>query len=113
MKLQKKSSGSQIRARKAKSAPGLKHEEALLLKKRIEEDTLSHEDLLKLLGAAQQSCDLYDKSCTGRKENPNCLCGLIPAPGRFRRKGLWQKDPEAVVSLGANPADGRRQVLAD
>jgi ubiquitin carboxyl-terminal hydrolase 48 len=110
MKFNKKGSGAPARGKKGKSAPGLTYEEASRLKFSIDKGELNREDLFRFLGALQHACDLYDKSCKGKRDNPNCLCGLIPAPGSSRRKGLWQKDPECLVSLGANPADRKRQV---
>ncbi len=68
--------------------------------------------LLDVLEAGTPCSGLYSKACKGRKDNPNCLCNLIPAPGSFRRKGLWQKDSSALLSLeGPDPADLQRKVL--
>ena len=68
--------------------------------------------LLDVLEAGTPCSGLYTKACKGRKDNPNCLCNLIPAPGSFRRKGLWQKDSSALLSLeGPDPADTQRKVL--
>ena len=110
MKIQKRGSAAPSRGRKAKTAATLGSDEALRLKYSIEAGDLSREELLGLLDAAQQACDLYDKACKGKKDNPNCLCGLIPAPGSSRRKGLWQKEPETLVSFGADPLNDKRQV---
>lgn len=69
---------------------------------------LDVEQLLSILHA-DQHCD---SSCKGKKDSPNCLCCLVPAPGSFRRKGLWQKEPQGMQQIGADPADSRKQVLA-
>ena len=111
MKVQKKGTPGVGRGKKAKPAATLDSVDALRLKCRIENGNLDRETLLDLLSAAQQACDLYDKACKGKKDNPNCLCGLIPAPGSSRRKGLWQKEPDALISLGSNPLNDKRQVL--
>ena len=81
--------------------------EALSLKEDLKcQRVLSREQLLHVL-QADKSCD---SACKGKKDNPNCLCGLIPAVGSVRRKGLWQKEPQGLQHLGANPADQKRQV---
>lgn len=110
MKVQKKGTAAPGKGKKAKSATTLNSVEALRLKCRIEAGDLSRAALLDLLSATQQACDLYDKACKGKKDNPNCLCGLVPAPGSSRRKGLWQKEPDALISLGADPLNDKRQV---
>lgn len=33
----------------------------------------------------------YTSNCRGQKNNPNCLCGIIPPPGTHRLHGLWTK----------------------
>ena len=68
---------------------------------------LSREQLLHVL-QADNSCET---ACKGKNDKPNCLCGLIPAVGSVRRKGLWQKEPQGLQHLGANPADQKRQVF--
>ncbi|GFH12243.1 uncharacterized protein HaLaN_07887, partial [Haematococcus lacustris] len=45
---------------------------------------------------------------TKSKHNPSCFCGLIPAPGSFRTKGLWQKDLGSQASSN-DPNDLRRE----
>lgn len=68
-------------------------------------------ELLRAIGAARPCSEsIYDKNCKGKKDNPNCFCGLIPAPGSVRKKGLWQKDPEALKQLGDDPAEEKRAV---
>lgn len=54
--------------------------------------------------------DIYSKSCKCKKDSPLCLAGIIPAPGGFRKKGLWQKDSKALLAQGADPADQLREV---
>lgn len=49
------------------------------------------------------------KGSKGARDNPECFCALLPAPGTFRRKGLWQKEP-ALASLGQDPATQARVV---
>lgn len=110
MKGAKKAGSAQGKGRKGQFVPLLGFDEALALKESIEQGQLSKDRLLSLLNANQDACDLYDKACKGKKDNPNCLCGLIPAPGGYRRKGLWQKDPESFACLGDNPLDDKRQV---
>ena len=79
--------------------------EALKLKADVE--SCSEAQLLELFEAGTPCTG---KACKGRRDNPNCLCGLAPAPGAFRRKGLWQKDPSALLCLGgADPADLQRK----
>ena len=112
MKGKKKAAAAQGRGKRAGFAAHLSFDEALSLKRSIEEGQLSKQRLLKLLDAHHVPCDLYDKACSGKKDNPNCLCGLIPAPGGYRRKGLWQKDPESLACLGNSPLDDKRQACA-
>ena len=79
--------------------------EALRLKADVE--SCSEAQLLELLEAATPCTT---KACKGRRDNPNCLCGLAPASGAFRRKGLWQRDPSALLCLGgSDPADLQRK----
>lgn len=111
MKKNRRSGPGQGKSKKGKAASEYDREEALNLKNNIESGQLSHTEMLRLIGAQQEPCELYNKSCKGRKDSPNCLCGLIPVPGGYRRKGLWQKEPEAIAGLGMNPLDSRREVL--
>lgn len=108
--MQKKGSAAIGKGKKAKAAKALGSDDALRLKSRIEAGDVTKDVLLDLLGAAQQACELYDKACKGKKDNPNCLCGVIPTPGSYRRKGLWQKEPDAITSLGSAPSSEKRQV---
>lgn len=86
---------------------GLDVEEALGFKQDLNSgQALSQQQLLHVL-QADKPCD---GACKSRKDNPNCLCGLVPASGSVRRKGLWQKEPQGLMHLGANPADQHRQV---
>ena len=64
----------------------------------------------QILRADAPPCVLYDKKCTGKADNPNCLCGLIPSPSGHRRQGLWQKDAAAVAKLGPDPSADKREV---
>ncbi|KAJ9528051.1 hypothetical protein QJQ45_005666 [Haematococcus lacustris] len=65
--------------------------------------------LRKLLWLAKADCPPCDGSCkTKSKHNPSCFCGLIPAPGSFRTKGLWQKDLGSQASSN-DPNDLRRE----
>ena len=65
---------------------------------------------MQILRADAPPCVLYDKKCTGKADNPNCLCGLIPAPNGHRRQGLWQKDAAALAKLGPDPSADKREV---
>ena len=67
---------------------------------------LQQQELLHVL-QADKACD---SGCKGKKDNPSCLHGFLPAVGSVRRKGLWQKEPQGLMHLGANPAGLRRQV---
>ena len=94
-------------SKNAPSRPGLSVEQAASLKQALNNGgNLSHPQLLTILHA-DQACD---SSCKGKKDNPNCLCGLVPAPGSFRRKGLWQKEAQGLQQIGADPAEVRKQV---
>ena len=106
----RRSASGQGRAKKSKAASEYDAEAALSLKESIESGQLGHAELLKLVDAHQEPCQLHNKTCKGRKDNPNCLCGLVPAPGGYRRKGLWQKEPEAIASLGCDPNGFTREV---
>lgn len=67
---------------------------------------LPQDVILKLLRCDQPPCP---PSCKQpRKDNPCCMCGLVPARGSFRRKGLWQKEPAALMRLGPDPSQARR-----
>jgi hypothetical protein len=69
-------------------------------------------ELLQAIGASRACGEtIYDKSCKTKKDNPNCFCNFLPLPGSSRKKGLWQKDPEALKKLGDDPADEKREVL--
>ena len=68
--------------------------------------------LVQILHADAAPCALYDKRCAGKADNPNCLCGLIPAPTGHRRQGLWQKDAAALAKLGPDPSSDKREVCA-
>lgn len=81
--------------------------EALKLKQELNNGgILSQQKILHVL-QADKSCDSV---CKGRKDNPNCFHGLVPAVGSVRRKGLWQKEPQGLMHLGADPSALRRQV---
>lgn len=98
--------GKQTSARTSASV-GLDVQEALSLKQDLDTgQPLSHKQILHIL-QADKACD---GACKSKKDNPNCLCGLVPASGAVRRKGLWQKEPQGLMHLGANPADLKRQV---
>ena len=106
----KRAGSGQGRTKKSKAASEYDADAALSLKRSIESGQLSHQELLRLVEAHQDPCQPNNKTCKGRKDNPNCLCGLVPAPGGFRRKGLWQKEPDSVAGLGWDPVDSRREV---
>lgn len=66
------------------------------------------EETLQLLRCNSPKCAGTCKN--PKKDNPNCLCGLLPNPGSYRKKGLWQKQPSVINELGADPAESKRQV---
>ncbi|KAL4524346.1 hypothetical protein Ndes2437B_g05121 [Nannochloris sp. 'desiccata'] len=83
--------------------------QALQLKARLDAGgTLDDETLLKLLRADVPCEGLYSKACKSKGQNPNCLCNIIPAPGAFRRAGLWAKNSDVTAGLGFDPSDRRR-----
>lgn len=86
--------------------------EALFFRDRLKAgEKIKSAELLRVVGANRPCSEsIYDKNCKGKRDNPNCFCGLIPAPGSVRKKGLWQKDPEALKSLGSDPAEDKREV---
>ena len=48
-------------------------------------------------------------TCKGNPRRPDCVCGLVPPEGSFRKKGLWRKDADALLeNLGKDPADLKR-----
>ena len=106
----RRSASGQGRAKRSKETSEYDADAALSLKESIESGQIGHDELLKLVEADQEPCPIHSKTCKGRKDNPNCLCGLVPALGGFRRKGLWQKEPEAIVGLGYDPNDLIREV---
>jgi hypothetical protein len=63
---------------------------------------------LQLMHCGQPACPPGCKG--GRKDNPACLCGLIPEEGHFRKSGLFQKTPALLSELGIDPATQRRPV---
>lgn len=68
-------------------------------------------DCLRVLGCSTLcDGDLYTSQCKGKRDNPNCLHGLVPAPSAFRKKGLWQKNTEELLDLGSDPNTQRKQV---
>lgn len=89
----------------------LEADEALALLEGLRQpEGLPTTTLLRLLSGHQPCCDANNTTCKGRKDNPNCLCGLVPAPGSFRKKGLWQKEPTAITNLGGDPNEQKRTV---
>ncbi|KAL0020878.1 hypothetical protein WJX77_005350 [Trebouxia sp. C0004] len=91
---------------KAVGTFGLDIREALSLKHDLNSgQAVSQQQILHIL-QADRHCD---GACKSRKDNPNCLCGVVPAAGSFRRKGLWQKEPQGLMHLGASPSDQKRQ----
>jgi ubiquitin carboxyl-terminal hydrolase 48 len=66
--------------------------------------------LARLLCAAQPNCSA-DKPCRqNRRDNPRCLCAMVPAEGGWKQKGLWQRESAALGGLGVDPRDNARQV---
>lgn len=92
---------------KTVGSSGLDIREALSLKQDLNSgQAVSQQQTLHIL-QADRHCD---GACKSRKDNPNCLCGVVPAAGSFRRKGLWQKEPQGLMHLGGNPSDQKRHV---
>ncbi|KAI3431674.1 hypothetical protein D9Q98_004721 [Chlorella vulgaris] len=85
-------------------------EEARSLKALIDTSgALTTVDVLRVLKADKPCEGLYSKSCKGKGGNPNCLCNLVPAPGGFRRQGLWTKAADVLGTLGPDPAANLRE----
>ncbi|KAK9803279.1 hypothetical protein WJX72_005931 [[Myrmecia] bisecta] len=85
----------------------LSEDEVEELRKQLEQgQALDQPQILRYLKADQQ-CHI--SNCKGKKDNPNCLCGLVPAVGSFRKKGLWRKQSVALGALGPDPSTTRRQ----
>ncbi|KAL5145003.1 Ubiquitin carboxyl-terminal hydrolase 26 [Glycine soja] len=55
---------------------------------------------------------IWKPVCSGcrvnNKDNPNCLCALVPPPNGARKSGLWQKMSDIVESLGHDPTKDLR-----
>ena len=74
-------------------------------------NSLPEEEALQVLGHVPAVCtNLYDKSCKSQRDNPDCFCGLLPQPEGFRKKGIWQREAQAVAALGRDPAESCRKV---
>jgi ubiquitin carboxyl-terminal hydrolase 48 len=70
--------------------------------------SLSPDVILHLLKCDTTACNGVCKA--NRRDDPNCFCGLTPAEGSFRRKGLWQKDSAFIGSFGKDPSERERTV---
>jgi len=46
------------------------------------------------------------RTCKGNAKRVDCVCGLVPPVGGFRRTGLWRRDTDAAVreAVGVNPS---------
>ncbi|GAX84137.1 hypothetical protein CEUSTIGMA_g11560.t1 [Chlamydomonas eustigma] len=71
-----------------------------------ESGSLSPVVTLKLLRCDTQSCNGFCKA--NRRDDPYCFCGLAPAEGSYRKKGLWQKDSAFISKYGRDPAERER-----
>ncbi|KAL4440027.1 hypothetical protein ABPG75_003028 [Micractinium tetrahymenae] len=109
---------SKARSKKARTSTGgsdeVNGEEAAALKALLETGTgplggLTDAQVLRVLKADNPCEGLYSKACKSKAGNPNCLCNLIPAPGSFRRQGLWAKEADVVGTLGPDPAARARK----
>ena len=82
------------------------------LQRRLESgNSLPEEEALQVLGHVPAACtNLYDKSCKSQRDNPDCFCGLLPQPEGFRKKGIWQREAQALAALGRDPAESCRKV---
>ena len=79
-----------------------------LLQYRQQHGHFPEEALLRILRCNQPVCTAECKP--SRKDNPNCLCSMVPPLGSFRKKGLWTKEPAVVAQLGVDPTSLKRQV---
>ena len=66
------------------------------------------ENKLQLMHCCQPACPQGCKG--GRKDNPACICSLIPEEGHFKKSGLFQKTPAVLGELGIDPSTQRRSV---
>ena len=56
-------------------------------------------------GVASRAPARCPPSCKGKPRRPDCVCCLVPPLGSHRKKGLWVKDPDALLGhLGSDPA---------
>jgi len=46
-------------------------------------------------GGAHAACP---PSCKGNAKRPDCVCGLVPAQGSFRKKGLWWGPAPLIIA---------------
>ena len=82
---------------------------ALQLIDELQANTLPLHKRLWLAKADALPCDCCCKH--NDKVNPGCFCGWVPAPSSYKKKGLWQKEPGALASLGReDPKELRREV---
>lgn len=79
-----------------------------MLEHKARHGAFAPEALLRILRCNQPVCTAGCKP--NRKDNPNCLCSLVPPPGSFRKKGLWTKEPAVITQLGHDPWLFKRQV---
>jgi hypothetical protein len=75
---------------------------------RLQSGQLTHDLILWLCGLHAPGCGGSCKSNT--KSCPTCFCGLAPAPGTWKKKGLWRKEPELLTRLGPDPSSNERQL---
>jgi ubiquitin carboxyl-terminal hydrolase 48 len=79
-----------------------------LLRQKAQHGAFTEQDLMRIMRLDQPACTGCKSG--NRKDNPNCLCGLVPPPGSFRKKGLWMKEPAALTQIGPDPNLYKRQV---
>ncbi|KAG1677224.1 hypothetical protein FOA52_013422 [Chlamydomonas sp. UWO 241] len=65
--------------------------------------------VLELLHADAPPCaPPCSKSQHSRRDNPSCFCNMVPQPGGFKKKGIWQKNAGLLAKLGGDPTGEAR-----
>ena len=77
--------------------------------KKLENGSL---DPVQKMGIVKLDVTPCSNICKINTRHPDCLCGLVPAQGSWRKKGLWRKDSTLISSIGQDPALREREVGA-